>query len=75
MFPDFSVVDVIIAKFISSIISDVFVFSFASFALVNIPLSPLSAAIVTPAKISNTIILITSAISVIPFDSFFFAFI
>ena len=42
------------------------VFSFASFALVSIPLSPLNVAIVIPAKINNTIILTTNAISVIP---------
>ncbi len=40
-------------------------------ALFNIPLSPDKAKIVTPAKINKTIIVITSATSVIPFFHYF----
>ncbi len=47
-------------------------FCFASFALVNIPFSPVNDPIVTPANIKSTIILITNAISVIPLCFFFF---
>ena len=42
-------------------------FVFASAAFLNIPFSPLNIEIATPAKINNTIIVITNAISVIPF--------
>ena len=42
--------------------------SFASVALFNNPFSPDRACIVIPAKISNTTIVITNAISVIPFS-------
>ena len=40
---------------------------FALCALVNIPLSPVNVAIVTPASIKSTIIVMTNAINVIPF--------
>ena len=46
----------------------------ASFACVSIPLSPVSIAIDTPARISNTIIVITKAINVIPFSPLFVIF-
>ena len=52
-----------------------FVCSFASVALFYIPLSPLNAAIVTPASIRSTMIVITNAIRVIPLLLFVFIFI
>ena len=61
------VVAVITANRIFSKASALLVFCFASVALFKIPLSPLNALIVTAANISNTIIVMTSAISVIPF--------
>ena len=66
--------DACTAKFICS--STVFCafFSFAFCALVSIPLSPVNVAIVTPASIRRTMIVITSAISVIPFLLFTLSF-
>ena len=60
------ILDACTAKFICS--STVFCafFSFAFCALVSIPLSPVNVAIVTPASIKSTIIVITSAINVMP---------
>ena len=49
--------------------SSAFLFSvviFAFCACVNIPFCPVNIAILTPASISNTIIVITNAINVIP---------
>ena len=51
-----------------SCISSMPVFFAASFAFVIIPFSPVKVAMVTPANISNTIIVIISAISVIAFS-------
>ena len=46
----------------------------ASLARLSIPFYPVSVAIVIPAKINNTIIVITNAINVIPFVAFNFSF-
>ena len=55
-----------IANCISSFISAFFAFSFALVALKNNPFYPFRAAMLIPARINNTIIVITNAINVIP---------
>ena len=58
--------DDITATFICSSDCAFSVFSFASAALFNIPFCPVSILTLMPAKIKSTIIVTTSAISVIP---------